>query len=383
MREETRTPVVAGLVTAAVGFTSSFAVVLAGLTSVGASPAQAASGLMVLCVTQGVAAILLARRYRIPVTIAWSTPGAALLATTGAVSGGWPSAVGAFLVVGLLIIATAAIRPLADLVRAIPASVAQAMLAGVLVPLCLVPVTATAERPGLVGPVVLIWLALIVLAPRWAAPAALVVAVVAAIVFAEAPLQGELVPALSWTTPTFSIQALVSIALPLYLVTMAAQNVPGAAVLTSFGYTLPWRASLIVTGLGTAAGAPAGSHAINLAAISAALSASPEAGRDPSRRWIAAVTTGGSYLVIAPLAALLTAVVVAAPAQLIAAAAGLALLATLASSLRTALTGDDRVEPAIITFLVAASGVSVAGIGAAFWALVAGITVHLALRLRR
>lgn len=383
MREETRTPVVAGLVTAAVGFTSSFAVVLAGLAAVGASPAQAASGLLALCIAQGVSAIVLARRYRIPVTIAWSTPGAALLASTGAVAGGWAAAVGAFLVVGLLIIATAAFRPLADLVRAIPGSIAQAMLAGVLVPLCLVPVTASAADPWLVGPVVLVWLALAMLAPRWAAPAALVTAVALAVVFAEEPLEGSLLPSVSWTTPAFSTEALIGIAVPLYLVTMAAQNVPGAAVLTSFGYRPPWRASLVVTGLGTVAGAPAGGHAINLAAISAALSASPEAGRDPSRRWIAAVTMGVAYLVIAPFAALLTAVVIAAPADLVAAAAGLALLTTLAGSLRAALTADDRVEPAIITFLVAASGLSVAGVGSAFWALVAGILVHGALRLRR
>lgn len=383
MREETRTPVVAGLVTAAVGFTSSFAVVLAGLAAVGASPAQAASGLLALCIAQGLSAIVLARRYRIPVTIAWSTPGAALLASTGAVAGGWAAAVGAFLVVGLLIIATAAFRPLADLVRAIPGSIAQAMLAGVLVPLCLVPVTASAADPWLVGPVVLVWLALAMLAPRWAAPAALVTAVALAVVFAEEPLEGSLLPSVSWTTPAFSTEALIGIAVPLYLVTMAAQNVPGAAVLTSFGYRPPWRASLVVTGLGTVAGAPAGGHAINLAAISAALSASPEAGRDPSRRWIAAVTMGVAYLVIAPFAALLTAVVIAAPADLVAAAAGLALLTTLAGSLRAALTADDRVEPAIITFLVAASGLSVAGVGSAFWALVAGILVHGALRLRR
>ncbi len=383
MREETRTPVVAGLVTAAVGFTSSFAVVLAGLAAVGASPAQAASGLLALCIAQGLSAIVLARRYRIPVTIAWSTPGAALLASTGAVAGGWAAAVGAFLVVGLLIIATAAFRPLADLVRAIPGSIAQAMLAGVLVPLCLVPVTASAADPWLVGPVVLVWLALAMLAPRWAAPAALVTAVALAVVFADEPLEGSLLPSVSWTTPAFSTEALIGIAVPLYLVTMAAQNVPGAAVLTSFGYRPPWRASLVVTGLGTVAGAPAGGHAINLAAISAALSASPEAGRDPSRRWIAAVTMGVAYLVIAPFAALLTAVVIAAPADLVAAAAGLALLTTLAGSLRAALTADDRVEPAIITFLVAASGLSVAGVGSAFWALVAGILVHGALRLRR
>ncbi|MFD1860106.1 benzoate/H(+) symporter BenE family transporter [Aeromicrobium camelliae] len=381
MRADRRAAVVAGLVTAAVGFTSSFAVVLAGLDAVGATPAQAASGLLILCVTQGLGTLLLALRYRVPVTLAWSTPGAALLATTGAVEGGWPAAVGAFLIVGILVIATAAIRQLADLVRAIPTSIAQAMLAGVLVPLCLAPVTATADRPLLLAPVVLTWLLLAAVAPRWASPAALVVALVLAVVAGD-ERSGALWPQLTWTTPTFSLGAVIGLAVPLYLVTMAAQNVPGAAVLSSFGYRPPWRSAMVVTGVGTVAGAPAGGHAINLAAISAALSASPEAGPDPSRRWIAAVTTGASYLVIAPMAALLTAIVVAAPSGLVAAAAGLALLTTLAGSLRSALSADERVEPAIATFLVAASGISVFGVGAAFWALVTGVVVHLALRPR-
>ncbi|WP_243697112.1 benzoate/H(+) symporter BenE family transporter [Aeromicrobium phragmitis] len=379
MQEERRAAIVAGLVTAAVGFTSSFAVVLAGLDAVGASASQAASGLLILCVTQGLGTILLALRYRVPVTLAWSTPGAALLATTGMVDGGWPAAVGAFLVVGLLVVATAAIKQLADLVRAIPTSIAQAMLAGVLVPLCLAPVTATAERPLLLAPVVLTWLLLAALAPRWASPAALVVALTLAVLAGD-DRSGAVWPGLAWTMPTFSIGAVVGLAVPLYLVTMAAQNVPGAAVLTSFGYRPPWRAAMLVTGVGTIGGAPAGGHAINLAAISAALSASPEAGPDPSKRWVAAVTTGTTYVVIAPLAALLTAVVVAAPPGLVAAAAGLALLTTLAGSLRAALTAADRAEPAIVTFLVAASGISVWGIGAAFWALVAGVIAHLVLR---
>jgi benzoate membrane transport protein len=169
---------VAGLVTAVVGFTSAFAVVLTGLRAVGASPVQAASGLAALCLTMGLATILLAGRYRIPITIAWSTPGGALLAASPAPAGGWATAVGAFVVTGLLIVATAAVPALGKLIARIPTSIAHAMLAGVIVPLCLKPVLATAASPGLMWPILLAWVVVLLLAPRWATPAAIAAAFV-------------------------------------------------------------------------------------------------------------------------------------------------------------------------------------------------------------
>lgn len=376
---------VAGVVTAVVGMTSSFAVVLAGLTAVGASPGQAASGLLALCVLQGLGTILLAQRHRTPVVLAWSTPGAALLAAAGAVDGGWSAAVVAFALTGLLLLATAAIPALGDAVARIPAPIAQAMLAGVLVPLCLTPVRSLVAEPLLVAPVVVVWVAVLALRPRLAAPVAIGVALVVALVAGtrDGGITGPFLPHVEWTTPHLSWGAVVGIAIPLWIVTMAAQNVPGAAVLASFGYRAPWRASLTVTGVATVLGAPFGGHALNLAAISAALSAGPDGGADTTRRWLAARTAGVTYLVLALLAASLTAVVLGAPGDLLVAAAGLALLGTLGSSLSAAVASPVGREAAVVTFVVAVSGITPAGVGAAFWALLAGLAVHGAMLLTR
>lgn len=366
---------VAGIVTAIVGFTSAFAVVLTGLQAMGASPAQAASGLASVCLTMGLATIVLSWRYRIPITVAWSTPGAALLASTPAPAGGWPLAVGAFVVTGLLLLATAAVPALGDLLAKVPFPIAQAMLAGVLVPLCLRPVAATAADPGLMWPILVAWVVVLAIRPRWATPAAIAVAIVVTLTHLGATPTFFL--GFRPVMPQFSWQAAVGIAVPLWLVTMASQNVPGVAVLRSFGYTTPWRPALFVTGLGTVIGAPAGGHAINLAAISAALAAGPDAGPDPSRRWRAGITAGVGYVVLAGVAGLVAAVVLAAPGGLMQAAAGLALVSTLGASLAGAMQESHGREAAVVTFLVAASGISIAGIGAAFWALLAGILVRI------
>lgn len=376
-------PILAGVVTALVGFTSSFVVVLTGLRAVGASPAQAESGLVVLCLLQGVAMIALARRHRIPIALAWSTPGAAVLASTGPVDGGWPAAVGAFVVVGVLIVLTGLITALGDLVAAIPVPLARAMLAGVLLPLCLAPVTALADSPGFVAPVVLTWLVMHRVSRRWAVPASLGVALAIIAVDAGGRLQaGDVLPSLTLTTPSWTPAALVSIALPLYVVTMASQNVPGVAIMRAFDYRLPWRESMGVTGVATMLGAPFGGHAVNLAAITAALGAGPTAGPDRDRRWLSSITAGSLYLVLAGAAGLLTALVAAAPDGVVQAAAGLALLGTLASALGESLADPSEREAAAVTLLVAASGVTVAGIGAAFWALVAGLVVRAVVRER-
>ncbi|WP_226360593.1 benzoate/H(+) symporter BenE family transporter [Pseudonocardia sp. ICBG1142] len=381
-------PVSVGVVSAVIGVTSSFAVVLAGLSAAGADPAQAASGLVVLTALMGLATIWLSRRFRRPLTIAWSTPGAALLASTGAVAGGWPAAVGAFVVVGLLVVATGLVRPLGRLVGAIPAPIAQAMLAGVLLPLCLAPVRALVERPLLVAPIVVLWVVLSRVAPRWASPAAFGLALV--IVMALADGWGWLqAPRIALTVPSFSLAAVVGVALPLWVVTMASQNVPGVAVLGAAGYRVPWRYAMVLTGAGTALGAPAGAHAINLAAITAALPASPEAHPDPARRWIACQANGVTCLLLAPLATTLAALVAAAPPGVVESVAGLALLGTFGAALAGALavadgTPDPAVArvPAAATFLVSAAGVTIAGIGGAFWGLLAGVVLHLALRRR-
>ena len=368
---------VAGLVTAVVGFTSAFAVVLTGLQKMGASPVQAASGLAALCLTMGIATILLAVRYRIPITIAWSTPGAALLAASPAPAGGWPTAIGAFVVTGALVVATAAIPALGDLIAKIPTSIAQAMLAGVLVPLCLKPVLATAATPGLMWPILLAWLVVLALAPRWATPAAIAAALVVTLLnLSHAP---DISIGFTLVAPHFDVQAVLGIAIPLWLVTMASQNVPGVAVLKTFGYETPWRPTLLTTGIGTIVGAFAGGHAICMAAISAALAAGHDAGPDTTRRWRAALTTGVLYVGLAAGAGVVAAIVLAAPGGLLPAAAGLALVGTLAGSLQGALDDAKGRLPAAVTFLVAASGITVLGIGGAFWALLVGVLLRLLL----
>lgn len=379
-------PITAGIVCALVGFTSTFAVVLAGLRAVGASPGQAASGLLAVTVTMGAATVLLSWRYRMPITVAWSTPGAALLVTTGAVTGGWPAAVGAFVACGALLVLSGWWPGLARLVQRIPMPIAQAMLAGVLLPLCIGPVRALADQPAAVAPVLLVWLLLLRLRPRWAVPAAFVVALVVigyTLVRDDAlPAASTLVPHLEWTTPSVTWQALTGIALPLYIVTMAAQNIPGTAVMSTYGYTVPWRSALTVTGVGSVIGAPFGGHAINLAAISAALAAGPDAGKDTSRRWIAGVSTGVGYLVLGITSTGLSAAVLAAPHGVIEAVAGVALVGAFASACAGAMSDESARLPAAVTFLVAASGTVVAGIGSAFWGLFTGLVVHALLTRR-
>lgn len=375
-------PVGAGVVTALVGYTSAFAVVLAGLRAMGATPGQAASGLLAVTVTMGAASALLSWRYRMPIISAWSTPGAALLATTGAVAGGWPAAVGAFVVCGVLFVLTGLWPALARWVQRIPTPIAQAMLAGVLLPLCIAPVTSLAKHPWAVAPVLLVWLVLLKVRPRWAVPlafvAALVVIAVALVRDDAVPALADLVPHVEWTTPSITLQALTGVVLPLYIVTMASQNIPGAAVLGSYGYSVPWRPSMLVTGAGSVLGAPFGGHAINLAAISAAL-AGPDAGEDSSRRWIAGVSSGAANLVLGVLSTGLTAVVLAAPEGVIQAVAGVALVGAFAAACAGAMADESARVPAAVTFIVAASGTTVAGIGSAFWALVVGIVVYVVL----
>lgn len=403
-------PVLAGVVTAVVGFASSFTVVLAGLRAVGASEAQAASGLLTVSVAAGICAVWLGLRHRIPIAIAWSTPGAALLVATGPVPGGWPAAVGAFALCGLLIVAAGLFPALGRAVAAIPAPVAAAMLAGVLLPLCTAPVRALVEVPALAAPVIVTWLVLHLFARRWAVPAALVVAALAITLTTSGVGVGigDLRPVVSPTVPTFTLPAVVGLALPLFLVTMAAQNVPGTAVLRGYGYRPPLAPALRTTGLASALGAATGGHAVNLAAITAALAASPDAHPDPDRRWIASVTAGIGMVLLGLGAGAATTMVLLSPPVLIEAVAGLALLGALAAALSSALapspapasvaspaavvspaaapspvaTDPQSREAAVVTFVVTASGVSLLGVGGAFWGLLAGWLLLVLFRRR-
>jgi benzoate membrane transport protein len=366
-------PLGAGIVSALVGFGSSFPIVLAGLSGAGASEAQAASGLFSLSLAMGVCGIVLCVATRMPVVVAWSTPGAALLAATGAVGGGFNAAVGAFLMVAVLIVATGLVRPLGDLVAAIPGAIANAMLAGVLFGLCLAPIKALSEDFLAAALIVAAWLAVGLWSRLFATPAA---AAIAAIVVALRAPSGAFsasgaMAAPVFVPPAFTYEAALSIALPLFLVTMASQNLPGLAVLQTYGYRPKPGPLVAITGLFGLVAAPFGGHAVNLAAITAALCASPDASPDPSKRWIAAAANGVSFVFLGFTAGLATKLLAASP-LLIEAVAGLALLGAFGGALKGALADDERREAAIVTFLFAASGVAFLHVGGAFWGLVAG-----------
>lgn len=374
------TGVIAGLV----GFGSSFAVVVQGLLAVGATPEQAASGLTATCIMMGVAGVLFSLRLRQPISIAWTTPGAALLAATGVADGGFAAAVGAFLLVGALTILCGLWRPLGTLIQRIPSSIANAMLAGILLPLCLAPFTALKAIPMLAVPVVLAWAVTTVFSRLYAVPVAVLVALVL-MLFPEltggqAAAAVSLAPSLSFVTPTLTGSAVVGIALPLFLVTMASQNVPGLAILAANGYRPNARPLFAGTGLGSMLSALCGGLSINLAAITAALCAGPEASSSPDRRYIAALMAGLMYVGLAVLSAAAAALVSQSPPLLIQAVAGLALMNAFAGA---AVAGFQEIEdrlPAVLTFLITASGLSLWGIGPAFWGLTCGLLFRALLR---
>ena len=374
LRDFSASALAAGLLAAFVGFASSFAVIIRGLTAMGASPAQAASGLMALSISMGLCAIWLSLKTGMPVAIAWSTPGAALLATSTAPEGGFAAAVGAFLVTGALIVIAGRWRPLGRAVAAIPAPLANAMLAGVIFSLCLAPAKAVTQVPHLALPVIVVWALMARFKRLYAVPAAVLVAVALILAFpGGAPLdRAMLVPHPLLIVPVFSLSAVIGISLPLFIVTMASQNIPGLAVLNVNGYRPEPGPLFTTTGVFSVLAAPFGGHAVNLAAITAALCAGPDAHPDPARRYWAAVVAGLAYVLLGLAAGAATALISASPPVLIEAVAGLALLGALGSALVNALGGVQDRESALVTFLVAASGLSFFGISGAFWGLLAG-----------
>lgn len=373
-------PLLAGVVGTVTGFFGSVAVLLAGLTAAGATAEQAASGLVALCVAQGVLSILLSWRLRIPVCFAWSTPGAALLVAAHREGGSFGTAVGGFLLAGVLTAGTGAIPALARLVDRIPPALTGALLAGVLLPFCLAPVTEAVRLPALVLPLVGVWLLLSRFAPRAAGPVVIVAALVVTVLQGTA---GSAVPPVPVViAPALDPVGIVALGVPLYLVTMAGQHLPGFAVLRANGYAPPTRAALLVSGLASAVVAPFGGVGVNLAAITGAIMIGPDAGEDRSRRWLSGVASGCTYLLLAGTAGLVAGIVGEAPPALVEAAAGLALLGAFVGAVSSALEQPDTRVSAAVTFLVVGSGVAVAGIGSAFWGLVIG-GIALVLLTRR
>ena len=377
-------PIFAGCLAALVGFAGAFPIVLKGLISAGATPAIAASGLLALCVIKGLCGVGLSWRFRMPISIAWSTPGAALLITAGMPEGGFPAAVGAFIVAAGLIVIAGLYRPFGRLVSSIPMSIASAMLAGVLLEICVAPVQAVQAQPMLALPIIAVWALGVRFARLWAVPIAVVVTALI-VIFATRLAPGALdhiAPQAIFVAPTFNLSTFTSIALPLFIVTMASQNVPGLAVLRLNGYNPDVAPIFVTTGLASGVIALFGGQSINLAAITAALCASPEAHSDPSKRWVAAATAGVTYLVLGLTAGLASAFIAASPPLLIQAVAGLALMGSMAGALASALSKEDERLPAIITFLTTASGFSALSIGPAFWGLIAGGAMMLVMKFK-
>lgn len=380
----------AGFLAAFVGFAGSFAVVLQGLIGAGATPGQAASGLLALSLACGVCAIILSFTSRLPVAIAWSTPGAALLTSGTIAESGFASAVGAFMVCAIAFIAAGLWRPLGRAVSVIPKHLANAMLAGVLIGLCFAPFKAITEHPWLGLPILSAWIVGGFLHRLAGIPMALVAFALVVTFGLDTPpsavsLQGSFFSLpLEWTTPSFSWNAILSISVPLFLVTMASQNIAGAAVIQSFGYTTkpgPWFAT---TGVFSFLSAPFGGHAVNLAAITAALCAGDDAHSDPGKRYWASVFMGVGMIIFGLASGLVIAFVSLSPPILLEGVAGLALIGAFTGSAVAAFENPKHRESSAITFLFAASGVSLLGVAGAFWGLVAGAAMTaVQTRLRR
>ena len=367
--------VFSALVAAFVGFAASVAVVLAAAQAVGATPAQAVSWVAGLALAKGAASLWLSWRHRLPIICAWSTPGAALIATTSGLD--LSAAVGAFLLAAALMMLTAAFRPLGALIARIPMPIAAAMLAGVIFRFVVAVFDEMRLSPGLVLPLLAIFLIARLVNPFLGVVAALGAGLMLsfALGLANWPAGPLALTGLEFVAPRIDVAALLGVGVPLYLVTMAAQNLPGFAVLRAAGYEPPTAASLFVTGLTSFVTAPFGAHMVNMAAISASICTGPDTHPDPGQRWKAGVVYGLVWLAIAATAGLLLALIVAMPKALIVAVAGLGLVGSLTGALGQAMSHDGQRFAATVTFAVAASSLSLFGVGAAFWSLVAGLGV--------
>ena len=367
-----------GLLTAFVGFISSFAVIMQGLKAMGATAPEIASALLALSLAMGLLAICFSSFFRMPISIAWSTPGAALLSGIGMIEGGFPAAVGAFLISGLLITLCGLFSPLGRAIRMIPMPLANAMLAGILLSLCLAPVKAVAFNPALGLPIVITWAVVISRWRLWAVPASLGALVLVLVFGVELPpdamaqLKAAVHPDFTVVTPVFSWHGIVSVAVPLFIVTMASQNIPGIAILKVHHYEPPPGVLFVGTGVMSMICSLFGGVPVNMAAITAAMCASEDANPDPGRRYWAAIVGGLGYMVLGLLAGGIIAFVSLAPPILLQAVAGLGLIGAFSNAAFAAYRDPGTREAAAITFLVTASGLSFAGISGAFWGLVAG-----------
>lgn len=368
-----------GFVVAIVGFFSSFPVVLQGLDAMGATAAQQASGLMAAAVAMGLAAIALSLWSKQPISVAWSTPGVALLAASQVPEAGFAGAIGAFLLAGALTVIAGLWKPLNRLTNAIPVPLAQAMLAGVLLSLCIKPFQALAEIPMMALPIILTWFIVSLFNRVFAVPAAVMMSafVVAANAGFDLPAPAQLIGKPVMTAPAFNVTDLLSIGLPLFIVTMATQNIPGLAVLRSYGYQPRSGPSVASVGVASVLSAVLGAPATCLAAITAAMCANEDSHPDPDQRYWSAICAGVFYCGLGLFAGVITGFAGLTPPLVLGTIAGVALLGVFANSTVAALEQPDYRQSAAITFLVTASGMAILGLSAAVWGLVIGGIVQV------
>ncbi|SEK55783.1 benzoate membrane transport protein [Roseovarius nanhaiticus] len=364
--------IISALVAVLVGFGGSVAIILSAADALGASEGQKATWVTVLCLSMMATTAILSIRHRLPIVTAWSTPGAAVLAGVTATS--MEVAAGAFVIAALMLIATGLIPALERAVARIPGEVASAMLAGVLFSFVAQAARVIPGAEALVLPLLALFFVVRAFSPIWAVLAVLAVGVPLAIGLgmAQPVWQGGL-PPMALIRPEWNAGAVLGVAIPLYLVTMASQNLPGFAVLRAAGYPVPGRSILTVTGLASLVSAAWGAHSINLAAITASICTGPDAHPDPAKRWLTGPVYAAGYTAIAVVAMPLVLLFASFPPALIAVVAGAALLGPFIGSLSGALASGRHAAPAAVTFVVTASGLSLMGVGAAFWGLVAGL----------
>lgn len=376
--------IVAGFITVLVGFASSAVIVFQAAQAVGADQAQIASWMWALGLGMGATCIGLSLRYRVPVVTAWSTPGAAML-VVGAGGASLPEATGAFLLAAVLGMLAGFSGIFARLMQRVPMALAAGMLAGVLLRFGLDVFVAMNTERVLVLAMFATWLAGRRLFPRYAIIATLLAGILIAssrgLLHAQQVQLQWAVP--QWVSPSLSWTAVAGIALPLFVVTMASQNIPGVAVMRASGYDAPVSPLIGWIGVTNVLLAPFGAYALNLAAITAAICMGREAHEDPARRYTAAMAAGAFYIMIGLFGATVAALFAAFPKELVACVAGIALFGTIGNSLASALAVERDREAALVTFLVTASGIALAGIGSAFWGLLAGSLCLLVLRPRQ
>lgn len=372
----------AGFIAILVGYSSAAAIVFQAAQAAGAGPAEIASWMWALGIGMGVSSIALSLRYRMPILTAWSTPGAALLAT-GLAGVPMAQAIGAFLFASLLITIAGASGWFERLMHHVPRSLAAALLGGVLLRFGIEVFVTLPDQGWIVGSMLTIFLLARRVLPRYAVPVTLLTGLIVAASRGEihaSALALEFARPL-FIMPAFSITTLIGVGIPLFIVTMASQNVPGLAVLRANGYQPPASPLIGWTGFTGVLLAPFGGYAYNLAAITAAICMSKDADADPAQRYRAAIWAGGFYLLAGLFGATVAGLFAAFPHALVLSIAGLALLGTIGNSLATALGDEKERDAALITFLAAASGFSLWGIGSAFWALLLGlVTAKLARR---